>query len=428
VNDYRILNRATVPDNYPLPRIDNILADCAKGRIWGKIDMTNSFFQTLVHPDHVKYTATLTPFGLWEWVVMPMGLRNSPVTHQRRVTLALRDLIGRICHVYLDDIIIWSQSVEEHQKNVTLVLQALQAAQLYCSSKKSTLFTTELNFLGHRVSQRGIEANGSKVERILNWPTPRSAKDVRQFLGLVRYISVFLPSLAEHTTLLTPLTRKECNTLFPPWTAEHHDAFQAIKALVVSRDCLTTIDHHNPGDNRIFIACDASQRRTGAVLSFGLTWESARPVAFESRQLRGAELHYPVHEQEMLAIIRALKKWRSDLLGSHFTIYTDHQTLQNFELQKELSKRQARWMEYMSQYDCSIQYINGADNCVADALSHLPDIVDDTSTLVTGVFEIKSDPSIVADIKEGYQKDPWCQMIAKDLSLNTIDQKFNISS
>jgi hypothetical protein len=428
VNDYRILNRATVPDNYPLPRIDDILADCAKGRIWGKIDMTNSFFQTLVHPDHVKYTATLTPFGLWEWVVMPMGLRNSPATHQRRVTLALRDLIGRICHVYLDDIIIWSQSVEEHQKNVTLVLQALQAAQLYCSSKKSTLFTTELNFLGHRVSQRGIEANGSKVERILNWPTPRSAKDVRQFLGLVRYISVFLPSLAEHTTLLTPLTRKECNTLFPPWTAEHHDAFQAIKALVVSRDCLTTIDHHNPGDNRIFIACDASQRRTGAVLSFGLTWESARPVAFESRQLRGAELHYPVHEQEMLAIIRALKKWRSDLLGSHFTIYTDHQTLQNFELQKELSKRQARWMEYMSQYDCSIQYINGADNCVADALSRLPDIVDDTSTLVTGVFEIKSDPSIVADIKEGYQKDPWCQMIAKDLSLNTIDQKFNISS
>ena len=125
VNDYQILNHATIPDNYPLPCIKDILADCAKGKIWGKIDMTNSFFQTLVHPDHIKYTATLTPFGLWEWVVMPMGLHNSPATHQRHVTLALRDLIGCIYHIYLDDIIIWSQSVEEHECNVTLVLEAL---------------------------------------------------------------------------------------------------------------------------------------------------------------------------------------------------------------------------------------------------------------------------------------------------------------
>jgi hypothetical protein len=166
-----------------------------------------------------------------------------------------------------------------------------------------------------------------------------------------------------------PLTHKECNTFFPSCTAEHHMAFQGIKLLVVSRDCLTTINHHNPGNNLIFVTCDASQQRTGALLSFGPTWEMARPVAFKSRQLHGAELHYPVHEQEMLAIIRALKKWRVDLLGSPFVIYMDHQTLQNFEMQKELSKRQARWMEYMSQYDCSIHYINGDNNCVADALS-----------------------------------------------------------
>ena len=104
-----------------------------------------------------------------------------------------------------------------------------------------------------------------------------------------------------------PLTCKECNTVFPTWTAELHHAFKAIKALVVSRDCLTTIDHHNPGDNKIFVTCDASQRRTGAILSFGPTWETAIPVAFESRQLHGTELHYPVHEQGMLSIIHALK-------------------------------------------------------------------------------------------------------------------------
>jgi Reverse transcriptase (RNA-dependent DNA polymerase) len=282
VNDYRNLNRATVPDNYPLPRINDILADCTKGKIWGKIDMTNSFFQTLVHPDHIKYTATLTPFGLWEWVVMPMGLQISPATHQRCVTMALKNLIGCICHVYLDDIIIWSQTLAEHEQNVSLVLKALQKAQLYCSPKKSSLFNTELNFLGHTISQRGIEADNSKVSRILEWPTPTSTKEVRCFLGLVRYISAFLPALAEHTVLLMPLTHKECNTVFPAWTAELHHAFEAIKALVVSRDCLTTIDHHNPGDNKIFVTCDASQRCTGAVISFGPTWETARLVAFKS--------------------------------------------------------------------------------------------------------------------------------------------------
>jgi hypothetical protein len=329
--------------------------------------------------------------------------------------MALKDLIGRICHVYLDDIIIWSQSLAEHEKNIALILEALRQAHLYCSLKKSTLFTTKLNFLGHNISQQGIEADNAKVERILNWPAPTMAKEVRRFLGLVRYISVFLPALAKHTTVLTPLTQKECNSVFPTWTPEHHHAFESIKALVVSHDCLTTIDHQNPGDNHIFVTCDASQRCTGAVLSSGPTWETARPVAFESRQLHNAELHYPIHEQEMLAIIRALKKWRSDLLGSHVTIYTNHQTLQNFDIQKELSKRQARWMEYMSQYDCSIKYINRDDNCMADALSCLPDTVDDTSPIAS-VFEIRSDPSFVQDIKDGYHADPWCKALASDLA------------
>ncbi|RDB15414.1 Transposon Ty3-G Gag-Pol polyprotein [Hypsizygus marmoreus] len=428
VNDFRGLNKVTTLDNYPLPRIDDILADCAKGSIWGKIDMTNSFFQTLMNPDHIKYTATLTPFGLWEWVVMPMGLRNSPATHQRRVTLALKDHIGKICHVYLDDIIIWSSSVEEHKVNVSLVLEALRAANLFCSLKKSILFTTEIDFLGHHISPRGIEADASKVERILNWPRPRSAKDVRRFLGLVRYIATFLPALAEFTSILTPLTRKECNTFFPGWSPTHQNAFDQIKSLIVSRECLTTINHDNPGANKIYVTCDASLRRTGAVLSFGESWEAARPVAFESRQLRGPELHYPVHEQEMLSIMRAITKWRSDLLGTHIHIYTDHKTLENFDTQRDLSRRQARWMEYLSQYEYTIHYIAGELNTVADALSRLPDSCDPhpSSSPVTAVFEIRSDPTFVSDIKSGYTSDPWCKSLITDMEKNLIDEKLGI--
>jgi RNase P subunit RPR2 len=192
---------------------------------------------------------------------------------------------------------------------VALVLEALRKAELYCSLKKSCLFATEIDFLGHHISAKGIEASTEKVERILNWPRPKSAKQVRQFLGIVCYIAAFLPQLAKHTTVLTPLTKKKCNTAFPQWSMKHQYAFKCIKALVVGRDCLTTINHEKPGDNKIFVTCDASKRRTGAVLSFGPTWKTARPVAFESRALGGAELNYPVHEQEMLAIVRALKKW-----------------------------------------------------------------------------------------------------------------------
>jgi hypothetical protein len=130
--------------------------------------------------------------------------------------------------------------------------------------------------------------------------------------------------LAEHTGVLTPLTNKECDKKFPAWSATHQNAFEAIKALVVSCECLMVIDHTSPGDNKIFVTCDASDLRTGAVLSWGPSWESAQPVAFDSMQLKGAQKNYPVHEKEMLAMVCALKKWHSDLLGSQFIVYTDH--------------------------------------------------------------------------------------------------------
>jgi hypothetical protein len=427
VNNYWALNSMTILDHYPLPRVDNILADCAKGKIWGIIDVMNSFFQTLVKLEHIKYTATLTPYGLWEWVIMPMGLHNSPATHQRRVALALKKYIRRICHVYLDDIIIWSNLVEEHERNIELILDMLRAAGLFCSLKKSTLFASKVNFLGHHILQRGIEADRSKVEQILNWPAPKNAKEVRCFLGLVHYLATFLPNLVKHMVILTPVTKKECNMNFPIWSAEHQYTFNTIKKLVRSHDCLTTINHENPRNNKIFITCNVSKHCTGAVLSFGPSWEMARPCAFESRALKEAKLHYPVHEQDMLAIIRALHKWRVDLLGSQVFIYTDHKTLENFKVQKELSCHQARWMEYTLQYEYSIKYINGERNTMADALSRLPELVDAKETTLMGrIFEIKSDEAIIKGIREGYQADPWCTAILEDLKAGMIDEKLGI--
>ena len=125
MNDYRNFNKNTVTDRFPLPCVNDILADCSKGKIWGKLDMTNSFFQTWVHPDDIHLTVVSTPWGIYEWTVKPMGGKNAPPTHQRWMTVALSHLIGKICHVYMDDIVIWSATLEEHHKNVELVLDTL---------------------------------------------------------------------------------------------------------------------------------------------------------------------------------------------------------------------------------------------------------------------------------------------------------------
>jgi hypothetical protein len=281
-------------------------------------------------------------------MVMPMGLRNAPAIHQRHVTSALCTYIGKICHIYLDDIIIWSSSIEEHCENVRTILAALRGSQLYCNPRKTHLFETKVDFLGHHISARGIEADTKKTDRIANWPRPRCAKEVRQFCGLVCYIAHFLPQITEHTRILTELTTKECNTNFPKWTDTHTVAFEAIKAAIVGRDCLTTIDHRQMPGKKIFVTTNASDFQSGAVLSFGETWETACPVAFDSMTFKGAQLNYPVHEKEMLAIIQVLDKWRLDLIGVPIEIYTDHKTLENFDTQKDLSHRQARWMEFMS--------------------------------------------------------------------------------
>ena len=424
VNDYRVLNENTVRDMGPLPRIEEILADVGRGKIFGKIDMTNSFFQTRVHPDDIPFTAVNTPFGLYEWTVMPMGGTNAPATHQRRMTQALKHLIGRICHVYLDDIIIWSDTVEEHSQNVEAVMKALREAHLYCSPKKTNLFSNETIFLGHLITSDGIKADPSKVERITNWPRPRTTTNVRAFLGIVRYIANYLPELAEHTSILTPLTQKVYDQSFPEWRPEHETAFKKIKEIVLGNRCLTTINYDS-GDT-IFVTTDASDRRTGAVLSTGLSWETARPVAFESQQLNDAEKNYPTHEKELLAIVRALKKWRFHLLGTHFEVRTDHRTLEYFQTQKDLSRRQARWSEFLSQYDFDIQYVKGEDNTVADGMSRYPDDIPDVLAAVMGLsrsreqpgvsgmevvaatFSIALDPEVLQGIKEGYKVDEYC--------------------
>jgi hypothetical protein len=202
-----------------------------------------------------------------------------------------------------------------------------------------------------------------------NWPWPTSAKQACGFLGLIRYLATFLPKIADHTLVLDKLTQKECDKSFPKWTQRYQDTFNSIRELVASPACLTTIDPSLMPGHKIFITMDTSNTGSGAILSFGLTYNTTCPVAYESRSFKGAELNYPVHEKELLAIVCVLEKWQTELLGYQFQIWTDHRTLEHFNTQCDLSCQQAQWMEFLSQYDMTIHYLPGEKNCVANALS-----------------------------------------------------------
>ncbi|SJL09297.1 uncharacterized protein ARMOST_12674 [Armillaria ostoyae] len=284
----------------------------------------------------------------------------------------------------------------------------------------------------HCISRNGIQPDSSKVDHIKNWPCPKYASNVHKFPGLICFVATFLKNLADHTVVLTPLTTKDTEKSFPEWTLAHQFAFDAIKALILSSDCLTVIDHANPGDNKIFVMCNANDWHTGTVLSWGPTWETSYTVAFDSMQLKGVQKNYPVYEKELLAIVRALKKWHAELLEMDFTVYMDHRTLKNFATQKDLSWRQACWNEFLSQFEFTINYIQGEDNTATDALSRLPpDNDDDTSSdldldlplthqwtswgtsspATAAILKVTTDPSILATIQAGYKEDDFCKKL-----------------
>ncbi|SCV73794.1 BQ2448_6224 [Microbotryum intermedium] len=393
VNDYRILNAATVPDRTPLPLPDKILSVSARARFWSKIDMTNSFFQTKMAEEDIPKTAVATPWGLFEWVVMPMGLSNAPAMHQRCVNEALSNLIGKSCFVYLDDITKFSNTIEEHQTHVREVLKALRRADLYCLPKKTELFTTLCDFLGHIISWNRITADQSKVDRIVEWPHPRTVTKLRGFLGLVQYLRKFINGLTQHTKPLSDLTLKNANVRLM-WGVEQERHFNAIKAIVTSLPCLKPIDHTELADP-LWVMTNANNVGIGAVLLQGQDWRKAHP-------------------QELLAVVGALRQWRVNLMGVHFTVLTDHESLKYLKTQENLSKRQACWVECLANYDFDITYIPGGENTIADTMSHysFPQV---ESNSVQAVSKMDVDTQLRGHIVEGYESDPFCQQVKRNL-------------
>ena len=323
-HDYRQLNDNTVKDHTPIPHQDETIEMLVRAKVRGKIDLPDAYYQIWMFLDDIHKTAFKTPFGLYEWTVMPQGLCNASATFQRYMNYVFRDYIGKFCAVYLDDIAIFSNSVEEHKEHVRLILEKLREHGIMASESKSVLFTDEIEFLEHRISSKGIQANPAKLDKINNYPIPRSVADIRSFFGLVNYVAMFdfIPGLADYSSILSDLTKR--NVPFH-WRKEQQQAFDTIKRLARSVRFLQRLDYES--SEPVWLVSDASNKRIGGYVAQGKDWKIAKPIGFYCRQYRAAEFHYLTHEQEMLAIIECMKHWYPQLTAIRFEVLTDHAPL-----------------------------------------------------------------------------------------------------
>jgi hypothetical protein len=372
VTDYRLLNEQTVKTRYPLPRADQLFDKLAHAKYFSKIDLRTGFYQILIAEKDRHKTAFSTSQGLFEYNVLPMGLCNSPGVFMALMNDTFRAYLDQFVLVFLDDIIIHSDTLEDHERHLRLALQRLREQRLCAKLSKSALCQTEVEFLGHYVGRNGLRVMEDKIDSIREWPVPTTIRELRAFLGLAGYYRRFVKGFSEIALPLTEMTRNVTHQRLQ-WGARQQLAFTELKLALQSTPVLTLPDPTLP----FVVNCDASGYAVGAVLQQD-RGSGLQPVAFLSKKLAGAESRYPVHEQELLAIITALTTWRHYLSGTAVPVRvrTDHKSLIHFQTQPMLSGRQTRWLETLADYDYIIEYVKGDDNGVADALSRRGDLND----------------------------------------------------
>ena len=393
--DYRGLNDLTVRNSYPLPHTEDLFDRLQGARYFSKIDLRTGFYQIpLAEADREK-TAFRTRYGHFEWTVLPMGLTNAPATFQHLMHQTFREQLDRCVLVFLDDIVVYSATLEQHEKDVREALTRLQQNHLYAKKSKCELFMHEIEFLGHHVGRAGLRVMADKVKSVQDWPTPRNASEVRSFLGLAGYYRRFIQGFSRIAVPLHDLTHTADGKSYE-WLPLHQQAFEELKLAMRGAPVLALPDP----DRQFVVNTDASDFATGAVLQqdFG---HGLQPIAYSSHKLSDAERRYPTHDREMLAIINMLGEWRTYLQGRQpfvVRIRTDHNSLQYFMTQQSLSARQSRWLDKLSDFDFKIEYVRGPSNVVADALSRRADYVPPApgslAALTLAAFELQGSATI----------------------------------
>ena len=366
--DYRALNNATVPDRYPVPHIQDITASLHGTRVFSKIDLVRAYHQIPVSEDDIAKTAVITPFGLFEFLRMPFGLRNAAQTFQRFIDQVTRGL--DFVFPYIDDILVASNSEQEHICHLQQLFERLATHGITVNTAKCVFGHSSVEFLGHTIDQQGIRPLDSKVQAIREFPVPSSLAAIRRFNGMVNYYRRFIPNCAQLMQPLTDMLRgndKKDVTL----DANAITAFNAVKDALVSA---TLLSHFNP-EVSLSLAVDASDKAIGGVLQQWIHshWQ---PLAFFSRRLLPAESKYSTFSRELLAIYSAIRHFRYALEGRTFVIFTDHKPLvYAFRNRSDRhSPREVRHLDFVTQFSSDVRHVSGSENVVADALSRVDSI------------------------------------------------------
>ncbi|XP_051173560.1 uncharacterized protein LOC127289595 [Leptopilina boulardi] len=364
VIDYRKLNEKTILDKYPLPCIDEIIQQLGNSKFFSCFDLASGFHQIGMNPKDKEKTAFSTNEGHYEYNRMPFGLKNAPPTFQRMINNGLKGLIGNGCFAYIDDIIVYGRTLEEHNKNLKNLFIRLRQVGLKLQPDKCEYLRPELEYLGHVITKEGIKPNPDRIDKVKNYPRPKTQKQIKQFLGLIGYYRKFIKNFSKIANPLTKLLRKE--TTFE-WTQKEENAFSELRDKLITAPILQF-----PNWNQVFVlTTDASNEGLGAILSQGHIGED-KPIAFASRTLNKAEINYTTTEKELLAIVWAVKHFRHHLFGRRFKIVTDHKPLVWLFNVKDPTSRLMRWRLKLEEYDYEIIYKKGIANTNADALSRIP--------------------------------------------------------
>ena len=359
--DYRALNSVTYKDSYPLPNIADCL-DAFKGSSYfGILDLRSSFYQVPLANEDRDKTAFITRRGQWRFSRLPMGLSNSPGTFQRLMDLVLRSLTWSTVLVYIDDIVVFGKSYDELKIRLAEVFSRLRVANLKLKPSKVRLFQKEITFLGHRISQAGVAMDEGKIRDIVQWPVPQSVHDVRMFLGICGYYRRFSKNYAEVAAPLHELTRK----LEPfVWTDRRQRAFESLKEHLTTAPVLAM----SQDDGQFVLDVDASDIAAGAVLQQKQDGE-LRVIGYASRIFHDCERKYCVTKKELAALVFGLKQYRQYLLGRKCIIRTDHSALLYLRTAKELVEQQARWLDFIEEFDFELVHRAGVSHGNADAMS-----------------------------------------------------------
>ncbi len=378
--DFRHLNDVTEKDAYPLPRIDDTLDALTGAKYFSTLDLASGYWQVAMDPKDAEKTAFTTHRGLFQFRVMPFGLCNAPATFERLMEFVLAGLQWSKCLVYLDDIIVYSKTFEQHLQHLREVFQRLREAGLKLKPSKCSLVRQKVAYLGHVVTPNGLETDPEKTRAVSNFPIPSSVTEVRSFLGLASYYRRFVKNFAH---IASPLHRASEKGAQFKWTPDCQAAFDQLKHRLTSPPILAF-----PSFDRCFrVDTDASDNGTGAVLS-QLHDGQERVIAYASRVLTKSEKKWPTSEKEALALVWATEQFRPYLYGRKFTLLSDHQPLQWLKGLKNPSPRLARWAIALQEYDCEIQYRPGKSHANADAMSRIPNATTETTTAHSSVASV----------------------------------------